>query len=334
MSHVRSIGTGAGALAVLAVGLAALGTGGGAVSGGQEKEAGMTSDVKPGEGIEVLDDAFKAVLAPNAAVRKVADGFQFTEGPVWIADAKCLLFSDIPADTIVRWEAGKGASVFRKPSHNSNGNTVDREGRLVTCEHGSRTVTRTGKDGQVVTLASTYQGKRLNSPNDVVVKRDGTIWFTDPPYGIDPKTREQEANRVYRLDPDAKEPVALVADLDRPNGLCFSPDEKCLYVANSDGKPENIRRYRVTADNRLEGGEVFATIRPGVPDGMRVDKDGRLYSTAGDGVHVFGTDGKLLGKFRAPETPANCAFGGADGRTLFMTAHTGLYAVDLAVGAP
>ena len=293
----------------------------------------MTSDVTPGEGVEILDPAFKAVLAPNSAVRKVADGFQFTEGPVWIEDGKYLLFSDIPADTIFRWEEGKGASVFRKPSHNSNGNAVDREGRLVTCEHGSRTVTRTEKDGKVATLASTYKGKKLNSPNDAVVKRDGTIWFTDPPYGIDPKTSEQEANYVFRLDPGAAEPVAVAAELARPNGLCFSPDEKFLYVANSDGKPENVRRYRVKSDNTLEGGAVFATIRPGVPDGMRVDKDGRLYSTAGDGVHVLSPEGKLLGKFKTPESAANCAFGGANGRTLFITARTGLYAVDLAIGA-
>jgi len=286
----------------------------------------------PGARIEILDPAMNALLAPGAAVRLLGDTFQFTEGPAWLPwEGGVLVFSDIPADTLYRWTETAGLAVFRKPSHNANGNTADPEGRLVTCEHGSRTVTRTAPDGAVVTLASTYQGKKLNSPNDVVVRSDGTVWFTDPPYGISKgEQKEQEKNRVYRLDPGAKEPVAVSEDFDMPNGLAFSPDEKFLYVADS-GRPRHVRRFRVKADNTLEGGEVFVAITPGGPDGIRCDADGRLYVTAGDGVQVYGPQGKLLGKIRLPVQPANCTFGGPDRRTLFITARTHLYAVTLAV---
>jgi len=286
----------------------------------------------PGARIEILDPAMNALLAPGAAVRLLGDTFQFTEGPAWLPwEGGVLVFSDIPADTLYRWTETAGLAVFRKPSHNANGNTADPEGRLVTCEHGSRTVTRTAPDGAVVTLASTYQGKKLNSPNDVVVRSDGTVWFTDPPYGISKgEQKEQEKNRVYRLDPGAKEPVAVSEDFDMPNGLAFSPDEKFLYVADS-GRPRHVRRFRVKADNTLEGGEVFVAITPGGPDGIRCDADGRLYVTASDGVQVYGPQGKLLGKIRLPVQPANCTFGGPDRRTLFITARTHLYAVTLAV---
>ena len=289
----------------------------------------------PAGAIEVVREEFKAVLAADSAVEPVASGFQFTEGPAWMAEGSFLLFSDIPASIIYRWSRQDGLKAWRRESRSANGNTVDLEGRLVTCEHGSRTVTRTGKDGRIETMAATYKGQRLNSPNDVVVKRDGTIWFTDPPYGIRPERAEQTANHVFRLDRGAAEPVSVVSDFSRPNGLCFSPDEALLYVADSDEKIHHVRRFRVKSDHTLEGGEVFATISPGVPDGMRVDRDGRLYSTAGDGVHVFSPAGKLLGKIRTPETAANCTFGGPDGRTLFITARTNLYAVRLAAaGAP
>ncbi|MBE3070243.1 MAG: SMP-30/gluconolactonase/LRE family protein, partial [Planctomycetes bacterium] len=235
----------------------------------------------------------------------------------------------IPADTIYQWTEAEGLNVWRTPSHNANGNTADREGRIVTCEHGSRTVTRTDAGGKVETLCATYQGKRLNSPNDAVVGRDGAVWFTDPPYGIDPKAREQAGNYVFRLDPGAKEPVAVATDFAMPNGLCFSPDGKWLYVADSGG-PHHIRRFRVKDDRTLEGGEVFATITPGVPDGIRCDREGRLYSTAGDGVQVFSPEGKLIGRIRTPEPAANCAFGGLAGRTLFITARSSVWAVTLA----
>jgi gluconolactonase len=293
----------------------------------------MDARQTPGTKIEVLDGAMREAIAPDAAVREVATGLKFTEGPVWMdtPEGGCLLFSDIPADTIYRWTEAKGLEVFRKPSRNSNGNTTDRQGRLVTCEHGSRTLTRTEKDGSVTTLASTYKGKRLNSPNDVAVKSDGTIWFTDPPYGIRPAEQEQPANYVFRLDPGAGEPVAVADDFPRPNGLCFSPDEKYLYVADSDGQVSHIRRFRVARDGALAEDMVFAKIAPPVPDGIRCDRQGRLWVTGGDGVHVLDTEGKLLGKVRLPVRPANCAFGDKDRKTLYITARQNVYAVRVLV---
>jgi gluconolactonase len=294
-----------------------------------EKEPAMKNEA-PKAAVEVIDESFKAVVAPDAAPRRIAEGLKFTEGPVWMPDGY-LLFSDIPADTIYKWTEADGLKVFRQPSHNANGNTADCQGRLVTCEHGSRSVTRTEKDGKVVTIASTYKGKRLNSPNDVVVKKDGSVWFTDPPYGL-PKgeKQEQEKNNVFRLESGAAEPVSVAEDFDKPNGLCFSPDEKLLYIADS-GKPRHVRRFRVKADNALEGGEVFVAISPGGPDGIRCDRQGRLWSTAGDGIHVFSPEGKLLGKIRTPETAANCCFGGPDYKTLFITARTSVWAVPVLV---
>lgn len=285
-------------------------------------------------GIEVVDEAFGQVAPAEAKVSCIAGERKFTEGPVWLADRKWLLFSDISADTIYRWEQGKPLEVYRKPSHNANGNTTDPQGRLITCEHGSRSLTRTAKDGTLETLAATYKGKRLNSPNDAVVRKDGTIWFTDPPYGIRRGQSEQPANYVFRLDPGAKEPAAVAEDFLRPNGLCFSPDEKLLYVADSDRQRHHVRRFRVTPENGLADGKVFATIEPGAPDGMRIDADGRLYVAAGDGVQVFSAAGKLLGRIRTPKAATNCAFGGAKGRTLFITARDAVWAVDLAVTGP
>ena len=273
--------------------------------------------------------AMHAILRPDSAVERIATGFRFTEGPVWVPARACLLFSDIPADQILRWAPGGGASVWRQPSRHSNGNTLDREGRLLTCEHGSRHLTRTEADGTVTLLASTYAGKPLNSPNDVVVKSDGTIWFTDPPYGIPADRIEQPHNYVFRRDPGATEPIAVAADFAMPNGLCFSPDEKTLYIADSSDR-HHIRAFAVNSDNTLSGGAVFAVISPGVPDGMRCDDEGRLYSTAADGVHVFAPSGEMLGKILTPETAANCAFGGPEGHTLFITATTSLYATKLA----
>ena len=281
--------------------------------------------------IQIIDEAFRELLLPDTKVTCIAEGLRFTEGPAWFADGGYLLFSDIPAGVIYRWEPGGKHEPWRDPSHHANGNTVDLQGRLLTCEHGSRTLTRTEPDGSVVTLAATYSGKRLNSPNDVVVKSDGTIWFTDPPYGIRPSNSEQSANYVFRLDDGAADPVAIIDDFSRPNGLCFSPDESLLYVADSDTEIHHIRRYRVRPDNTVEGGEVFATIDPGLPDGMRVDEAGRLFSTSAEGVHILSTEGKLLGKIRTPETAANCTFGGPDKKTLFITATSRVWAVNLAV---
>jgi gluconolactonase len=291
-----------------------------------QKEAPM----KASKDFEIADESFREVLRRDSAVRRICKDLKFTEGPVWMKGKKCLLFSDIPADTIYRWSQADGLSVFRKPSHSANGNVVDSQGRLVTCEHGSRTVTRTGKDGKVTTLAATHEGGKLNSPNDLAVKSDGTIWFTDPPYGLGRRKSEQKGNYVYRLDAGAREPVAVAKDFDRPNGICFSPDEKYVYIADS-GRPHHVRRFSVRKDNTLAAGRVFAVIRPGGPDGMRIDAAGRLFSTAGDGVQVFSPAGKLIGKILTPKSAANCCFGGPAGKTLFITARDAVYAVQLAV---
>ena len=281
--------------------------------------------------VEIVDDAFKQVADADAEVRQIATDLKFTEGPTWYAAWKCFLFSDIPADRIYKWAEKGGLKVWREPSHQANGNTTDNKGRLVTCEHATRRVTRTAKDGTVEVLCNSYKGKALNSPNDVAVKRDGTIWFTDPPYGLRGREQEQPACFVFRLDPGAKEPVAVADDFSRPNGIAFSPDQRYLYVANSDGKASHVRRFRVTDDNRLADGKVFCRIRPGAPDGIRCDADGRLYASVGDGVQVFGPEGKLIGKIRTPQAAANCCFGGPDGKTFFITARKSVWAVRLKV---
>lgn len=284
--------------------------------------------------IEMLDSEMARLVDPDPPVLAVGQEFTFTEGPVWLPQSNALLFSDIPGDTIYRWREGEGLGIWRRPSRHANGNTADAQGRVITCEHGSRRLTRTQTNGEVTVLAQSHGGRRLNSPNDVVVKRDGTIWFTDPPYGIDPAKQEQPACFVFRLDPGGTEPLAVAADLSRPNGLCFSPDESLLYVANSDNAVHHIRRFEVRADNTLEDDGIFAVINPGVPDGMRIDAAGRLYSTAGDGVHVYHPDGRLLGKILTPQTAANCAFGGEDLSQLFITATRAVWRITLLAAGP
>ena len=273
-------------------------------------------------------EAWSKIVPPDAKVEKLAGGMKFTEGPVWSsADGGFLVFSDIPSNELKKWSKKGGLTTFRKPSHNTNGNTRDGEGRLISCEHGSRTVTRTGKDGKVETLADRHDGKRLNSPNDAAVKSDGSIWFTDPPYGLEGRPAEQPGNFVYRLDPKTKDLKVVVNDMKWPNGICFSPDEKRLYVANSDGRNALINVFEVKEDGTLGSGREFCRIDKGVPDGIRCDAAGRVWSSAGDGVHAFSPEGKLLGKIRVPESPANLCFGGDDGKTLFITARSSLYAV-------
>lgn len=274
---------------------------------------------------------FNSLMPAGTAIERLATGLRFTEGPVWIGGADgYLLFSDIPASKIYRWSEKSGLSVYREDSHQANGNNLDRAGRLITCEHASRTVTRTEPDGAITTLASTYDGKRLNSPNDLVTRADGTIYFTDPPYGLrgpDYVGKEQPANYVFRLEPDTGKLTVLASDFDMPNGLCFSPDEKKLYIADS-GKPKHIRVFDVNPDGTLGNGKVFCTIDKGAPDGIRVDAEGRLYSTAGDGVQVFSPAGELLGRIPIPESPANLCWGDA-GHSLYITARTSLYRVRL-----
>ncbi len=257
---------------------------------------------------------------------KLATGFQFTEGPIWQPEG-ALLFSDIPANRIYRWTPEQGAQVWREPTGNANGNTLDRQGRLLSCEHSGRRVAITAADGTVTTLVDRYQGKRLNSPNDVVVKSNGVVYFTDPPYGIKPEEREQPHNGVYRVLTDGT--IELLAnDFERPNGLAFSPDESILYI--DDSAHRHVRAFDVQADGTLTNSRIIADMdhpQPGSPDGMKIDEAGHLYVTGATGVWVFEPDGTLLGVIVTPERPANCAWGDADRQSLYITAQTSLYRV-------
>ncbi len=279
-----------------------------------------------------MNPDFSRIIRSNEKIEKLAGAFKFTEGPVWFAGKRELLFSDIPADRIVRWvprKEGSAVETFRTPSGQSNGLTLDKQGRLIACEHANRRVTRTEADGTITVLADRFEGKRLNSPNDVVVKSDGTIYFTDPPYGVDSKLRELDFQGVYRIANNGETLALLVRDFNKPNGLAFSPDEKVLYIADTEGTAETnggfIRAYDVAADGTLANGRIFTQV-PG-PDGMKVDVEGNVYCTASDGVEVFSPSGKKLGVISPAEQPANCAFGDADWKTLYMTCRTGLYRI-------
>ena len=290
---------------------------------------------------EIIDERFRHMTLGNAWVEKLHGGMLWAEGPVWFADGQYLLWSDIPNNVILQYAEGMGVRVYRHPSNNTNGHTRDREGRLISCEHGGRRVSRTELDGRVTVLADRYKGKRLNSPNDVVVKSDGTIWFTDPPYGImsdyeGKKTRSEiGANYVYRLEPDSGALTVVADDFDKPNGIAFSPDEKLLYVADTGGSHDpagahHIRVFDVVGGKRLANGRVFAEIDSGLADGFRLDTDGNVWTSAGDGVHCFSRKGDLLGKIRVPEVVSNVCFGGPKRNRLFITATTSLYAVYVA----
>ena len=287
---------------------------------------------------ESLDPVFNSYVLGNAPLKQLATGFDWVEGPVWFGDAGCLLFSDIPNNRILRWTPGSGITTYRQPSNYSNGHTRDREGRLVSCEHGTRRVTRTEHDGQVSVIADSFDGKRLNSPNDVVVKSDGTIWFTDPHYGIitnyEGYAAEQELPcNLYRVDPVTGHMDAMVTDANCPNGLAFSPDESRLYVADTgrlfSDDPQHIRAFNVGSDGSLAGGDVFHVVDPGCADGLRVDSDGNLWSSAADGVHCISPNGDLLGKILVPELVSNVCFGGRAKHELYVTATTSIYRVTL-----
>jgi gluconolactonase len=288
---------------------------------------------------EVLDDRFRPCARGDVRVERLHGGCRWAEGPVYVPAGRYLLWSDIPNDRILRWDETTGAvGVFRQPAGYANGGTLDGAGRLVTCEHGNRRVTRTEHDGSITVIADRYQGKRFNSPNDVVVSSDGSVWFTDPSYGIDSDYEGHRADseiggcHVYRVDPGGA--VRVVADdFDRPNGLAFSLDERRLYV--SDSRAGHLRVFDVTEGGALKGGEVFATCTVGVFDGFRLDQTGRIWTSAGDGVHCYHPDGTLIGKVRVPETVANVVFGGRRRNHLFICATTSLYAILLSVtGAP
>ena len=289
--------------------------------------------------VEIYDQKFMSYVPESSRLERLHSGMVWAEGPVYCADGDYLIWSDVPNNRMYRWVEGLGVAVFREPSHYGNGNTRDLQGRLITCQHGTRSVARTEPDGSVTIIADRYDGKRLNSPNDAVVKSDGTIWFTDPPYGIlsddEGKKADSEigGNYVYRMDP-AIGTVALVADdFQMPNGIAFSPDEKLLYIAdtgishNKNGAHHN-RRFKVLDSGKLQGGEVFAEIDPGMPDGIRLDTDGNVWSSAGDGVHCYIPEGELIGKIRVPETVANLEFGGPGRNRLFIAATASLYAID------
>lgn len=252
-------------------------------------------------------------------VEIVAEGFQFTEGPVWLPSGG-LIFSDIPADTIYRGDK----TVFRKPSGKSNGLTLDKEGRLIACEHWNRRVTRTEKDGSITVVADAFEGKKLNSPNDVVVRSDGTVFFSDPPYGLAGRQQEQPGAGVYAVAPDGKI-ARLIDDFEKPNGLAFSPDENTLYVADTEKDGGHIRAFDVAPDGSLSNGRLFCKV-PG-PDGMKVDERGYVWCAADNGVRVFSPAGESVFTLATPQGPANCAFGDVDGKTLYVTARTGVYKV-------
>ncbi len=260
-------------------------------------------------------------------VEKVADGFQFTEGPVWHPDGY-LLFSDIPANQIIKWWPG-GQEVFREPSGNSNGLTFDPQGRLLACEHGNRRVSRTEKDGSIVTLAHKYEGKRLNSPNDLCVRSDGTIYFTDPDYGTPKGEKDLEFQGVYRIDTEGKLHLEAKEGFRKPNGTALSPDQKILYV--DDTEVGVVHAFDVQADGSLKNERILIEIPPRGLDGMKVDTKGNLYVTARDGVWVIDSSGTHLGTIKVPENPANCAFGDKDNKTLYLTARNGLYRVRLKI---
>ena len=281
---------------------------------------------------------FNSFVLGNAPVKQIATGFDWVEGPVWFGDANCLLFSDIPNNRIMRWTPDVGITTYRNPANYTNGHTRDREGRLISCEHGTRRVSRTEHDGEITVIADSYDDKRLNSPNDVVVKSDGTIWFTDPHYGIMTnyegfKSEQELPCNLYRVDPSTGKMDVMVGDGNCPNGLAFSPDESRLYMADTgrmfSDDPQHVRVFDCAADGTLSGGEVFHTIDPGCADGIRVDTDGNLWSSAADGVHCIAPDGHLMGKVLVPELVSNICFGGRAKHQLFITATTSVYTIRL-----
>jgi gluconolactonase len=292
------------------------------------------------DGFDIRSPRFARYILSNAALETLATGFRWIEGPVWMGDANCLLFQDLPNDRTMRWIEGLGVSVYRAPSHFANGQTRDRQGRLIACSHRERCLYRTEYDGHVTTLVKRHAGKRLNSPNDVVVKSDGSIWFTDPLYGI---SNDYEGGRqvseqppaVYRLEPETGDIRIVADDFDGPNGLAFSPDETRLYIAETGNQTEQsprqyIRVFYVGPDGAtLSGGDIFHKIELGYCDGMRVDEFGNIWSSAVDGVHCISADGELLGRIFVPHRVSNVTFGGPAKNRLFIGGSTTLYAIFL-----
>jgi gluconolactonase len=295
----------------------------------------MTTD-----SFEIVDERFRRCTLGNVQIERLYTGCRWAEGPAYFAAGRYLLWSDIPNDRVMRWDETDGSvSVFQSPAFHSNGHTIDREGRLISCEHGERCVSRTEHDGSRSVIADRAEGRRFNSPNDVVVKSDGSVWFTDPSYGIDSdyeghaSRHEQDGCHVWRVDPASGTVNAVATDFVQPNGIAFSPDERLLYVADTGAThrtngPRHIRRFRVGDDGRtLSGGEVFAECTQGLFDGFRLDTRGNLWTSAADGVHCYTPDGVLIGKVKVPEVVANVCFGGPKRNRLFICATTSVYAI-------
>lgn len=292
--------------------------------------------------IEIDDLRMRSVLTPDSGLERLCGGAGWGEGPVWLDAQQCVLWSDIPNNRMLRWSAAEGMAVHRAPSGFTNGHYLDRQGRLVSCSHGRRAIERTEADGTVTVLVQRYRGGRLNSPNDLVVKSDGTIWFSDPPYGIvsdregHAAPSEQAANHVFRFDPASGQLDAVTALVEEPNGLAFSPDERLLYVSDTSaalrtdgGGHHHIMVFDVLDGRRLANGRVFAVVEPGLPDGFRVDVNGWIFTSAQDGIQLYHPDGTRLGKIRVPEKVANCTFGGADRNELYIAATSSLYRIRL-----
>jgi gluconolactonase len=291
------------------------------------------------DGIEVRDPRFAHFVLDNAPLEELATGFRWIEGLVWMGDAGCLLFQDLPRDRTMRWIESAGVSVYRAPSGYANGQTRDRQGRLISCSHRERCLFRTELDGSVTRLIDRHDGKRLNAPNDVAVKSDGSIWFTDPLYGIQNdyeggRQTSEQPPALYRFDPESGAIAVAAGDFDGPNGLAFSPDEKRLYVSETgdqtmDDPKQYIRSFEVAPDGRLSGGDIFHKVEPGYADGLCVDEDGNLWSSAADGVHCIDANGKLLGKILVPHRVSNLTFGGPLKNRLFIGGSHTLYAIFL-----
>ncbi|MEH2062482.1 MAG: SMP-30/gluconolactonase/LRE family protein [Nostoc sp.] len=300
------------------------------------------------EAIEIYDDRLLAIVRPGALLQELANGAVHSEGPVYFHEDDSVVWSDAHGNRLLRWSSTDGVSVLRDPSDYQSGNYRDLEGRLVACSSGLRAIIRHEHDGKWKVLVDRYDNKRLNSPNDLVVKSDGTIWFTDPPYGITEPNQgyggeqEQPGSYVYRFDPATGEISPVVTDMVRPNGLAFSPDESLLYVSdtaafNIPGGPHHIRVYEVVGNRFVKNGRVFAVIEPGQPDGLRVDKHGNVFTSYQDSVQIYAPDGTRLGKILVPETSANLTFGSKEGdslsgtfrKCLFITAGHSLYVIDL-----
>ena len=290
-----------------------------------------------GENLDYIDKKFYDLVISTAPMETLYDGCRWAEGPVWFNDGGYLLWSDIPNNRIMRYTPDLGVSVFRNPANYTNGHTRDREGRLISCSHGARAVLRTEPDGSITTLVDRYQGKRLNSPNDVVVKSDGTIWFTDPPYGIlsdyegYKSDQEQEHCNVFRFDPADGSLTVVVDDFAKPNGLAFSADERILYVADTGRShdpdwPAHIRQFNVDG-TRLTGAKTFADIDTGLPDGFRLDTEGNVWTSAGPCVNVYNPSGGLLGRIRTGQATSNLTFGGARRNRLFITSSQFVYSL-------